>query len=45
MRIPREEGRVTRIELDALAIRSISFLDSADAVARALRAAPPRPLP
>lgn len=45
VRIPREEGRVTRIELDALAIRSISFLDSADAVARALRAAPPGPLP
>jgi hypothetical protein len=37
-RIPREEGKVTLLELDALEIRSISFLDSADAVARALRA-------
>jgi hypothetical protein len=39
VRIPREPGKLTLLELDALAIRAISFLDSPDAVAQALRAA------
>jgi len=34
--IPREEGRVTAVELDALTVRSIGFLDSSAEVARAL---------
>lgn len=45
VRIPRENGQVTLLELDALVIRSISYLDSADAVAQALRAAPGGTLP
>jgi hypothetical protein len=36
-RIPREEGKVTLLELDALTIRRIEYLDSAKAVTGALR--------
>jgi hypothetical protein len=39
VRIPREPAKLTLLELDALSIRAISFLDSPDAVAQALRAA------
>lgn len=39
VRIPREPGKLTLLELDALSIRAITFLDSPDAVAQALRAA------
>jgi hypothetical protein len=38
-RIPREEGKLTLLALDALTIRRIEHLDSAKSVAEALRAA------
>jgi hypothetical protein len=37
-RIPREEGKVTLLDLDSLTIRRIEYLDSAKSVAGALRA-------
>jgi hypothetical protein len=40
-RIPREPGKVTLLELEALVIRRIAYLASADAVAGALGAAAP----
>jgi len=36
-RIPREEGKVTLVVLDALEVRSIAFADSAESVAAALK--------
>jgi hypothetical protein len=37
-RIPREEGKVSVLVLDALAVQSIAFADQPDAIAAALRA-------
>ena len=37
-RIPREEGKVSVVELDALVVRGVSFADAPEAVAAALRA-------
>jgi hypothetical protein len=41
VRIPRRAGKVTLVGLDALAVRSIAFADSPEAVAQALRAGAP----
>ena len=37
-RIPREERKVSVVELDALVVRGVSFADAPEAVAEALRA-------
>jgi hypothetical protein len=39
LRIPRREGRVTWVELDALAVRRIDFVASREALAERLRGA------
>lgn len=40
LRVPREPGKVTLLELDALSVRSIRFADAAETVASAIRAGP-----